>query len=208
MIRAIADTIGSEIDAEFFLYRLLYLIPFVIIAVIFDKLIAGYVKKRAEREQDSSFDGKDAEASSGKDKTDYLKDIGNVAKILIIVIFFTGKYLLFEGQSLPHKPGTDDVSSVVVEYRGYSGEAEEYDDELIVKAAVAILNDLDYDRLKKAPEGDPIVKVTYIKNDKTTISVEANNETVWWRGKAYAIKDEAEFIDACGVLFKPVSDEE
>ena len=193
MHRAMIETAGFEIGSDYFLYRLLYCISFVIVVVIFNRFVDRKVKERVEQHKDSVCDSKDG--------TKFGKVIVTVAKILIVVIFLSGKHLLFEGQNLPHKPDKNNVNSVVVEYADYSSESGEYDNELTVKAAVAILNDLDYSILKKAPAGEPSVKITYIMNDKTKVIVEANNETVWWRGKTYAIKDEGEFVKSCRILF-------
>ena len=193
MLLVITEMLGLKIDADYFLYRLLYCLSFVIIAVIFNRFVDRKVKERVERHEDSACDSKDG--------TKFGKAVVTVAKILIIVSFFAGKHLIFDGQNLPQKPDKYDVSSVVVECPDYLEKTEEYDDELTVKAAVAILSDLDYSIFKKAPEGDPSVKITYIMKDNTKITVEANDETVWWRGKAYAIKDEGEFIKSCRILF-------
>ena len=193
MICAMIEIAGFKIEADHFLFRLLYCIFFLIISVVINRFVDGKVKKRAEEHEDSSGECKDG--------TKFGNVIVIVAKILIVVVFLSGKYLLFDGQSLPHKPDKYNVSSVVVEYPDYLDTIEEYDNELIVKAAVAILSELDYYIFKKAPECDPSVKITYIMKDNTKITVEANDETVWWSGKAYAIKDEGEFIKSCRLLF-------
>lgn len=188
---------GFEIDIFYWLFGVVCIVS----GYAVSKLIDGKVKKITEKQQGSVREGDDKESKLYSSAIRRYRVIGFVAPILIIVVFLLGKHFLFDGISLPHKPYMNEVSSVVVEHTDYPGEIRERSEELIVKATVAILNELDYFLLRKPPEGEPVVKITYIMKDNTEIVVEANAETVWWNGKTYAIKEEGLFLESCKLLF-------
>ncbi|MCD7903053.1 MAG: hypothetical protein LUF91_04715 [Oscillospiraceae bacterium] len=60
-----------------------------------------------------------------------------------------------------------------------------------------------YSLTEKADENaSPLITITYFLDDGQSLSVSANRDTVWWKGKARAIQDKETFIKmATGVFF-------
>ena len=74
--------------------------------------------------------------------------------------------------------------------------AESEDIDLLVKAC----NLLNY-QLWGEKKGDPELTVVYHLKNGEDVKVEANGTTVWWRGKAYAIKEKDTFVNILQGLF-------
>ena len=68
--------------------------------------------------------------------------------------------------------------------------------ELLVNAS----NLLSY-RLLGGAQGEPAIAVVYQLKDGGQVKVEANGSTVWWRGKAHAIKQKDIFVNILEGLF-------
>lgn len=186
---------GFEIDVFYWTF----VVVSVILVVLAEKVINKKVKERIDRKRESATGSEDAKPLHR------LGEISSrrVAVFLFLFAFSVGTHFFVDGISLPNKPDMNEVSSVVVEHTDYPGETRERSEELMVKATVAILSELDYSLMRKPPEGEPVVKITYIMKDNTEIVVEANEETVWWNGKTYAIKEEGAFVKSCKLLFYP-----
>lgn len=104
----------------------------------------------------------------------------------------------FHGFPLTGVPEKEKVQSVTILY-GQTKEktvAGSEDIELLVNAC----NLLSY-RLWGKGEGEPAVTVVYHLKNGEDLKVEANGSTVWWRGKAHAIKEKDIFVNILEGLF-------
>ena len=54
---------------------------------------------------------------------------------------------------------------------------------------------------KANKSGEPMITITYYLKNNESISVSANNITVWWKDKAYKIKDDETFINLTEGIF-------
>lgn len=124
--------------------------------------------------------------------------IGTVIAVVIVVICLN---LLIDGVPLMGTPDAENVSSVIVEHSDYPDDVKKHTDDTKIELAVAILGYLNYSPLKGLSDDVPVIRVTYIMNDNTEIVVKANDKTVWWNGKAYAVTDENMFVKMCTAVF-------
>lgn len=120
--------------------------------------------------------------------------IGTVIAVVIVVICLN---LLIDGVPLMGTPNAENVSSVIVEHSDYPDDVKKHTDDTKIELAVAMLGYLNYSPLKGLSDDVPVIKVTYIMDDNTEIVVKANDKTVWWNGKAFAITDENMFVKMC-----------
>lgn len=100
-------------------------------------------------------------------------------------------------------PDPEDVQSVVAEYPGVADEKKEFTDREHVEQAVKLTGFLRYALFEEPVSGgSPMITITYVLDDGRTVSVSADRETVWWKGRPRAIKDREMFINlAEGIFF-------
>ena len=120
----------------------------------------------------------------------------SVSAVLAVSILMNGMYLL-------GIPDPEDVQSVVVEYPGVTDEKKEFTDREHVEQAVKLTGFLRYALFEEPVSGgSPMITITYVLDDGRTVSVSADRETVWWKGRPRAIKDREMFINlAEGIFF-------
>ena len=129
------------------------------------------------------------------------KAIRFIATVIAVCVVVVALNLLIEGVPLLDTPDAENVSSVIVEHSDYPGDVKKHTDDTKIELAVAMLGYLNYSPLKGLSDDVPVIKVTYIMDDNTEIVVKANDKTVWWNGKAYALTDENMFLKMCTVVF-------
>ncbi len=120
-----------------------------------------------------------------------------VVTILIVAvrIFTDGMYLL-------GLPDLADIQSVSISYPSVTEHRKETSSEEDVELALKLTGFLKYDLFEKADQTEkPLITITYYLKNGTNKSISANNTTVWWNGKAYAIKDEELFINLTEGIF-------
>lgn len=106
------------------------------------------------------------------------------------------------GMYLLGVPKAEQVQKVTVSYPEVSETAKEVTDTEKIKAAVGLTNFLKY-RLFTTPEASdqPEFTMTYILENGETVSVGASENTVWWHGKAHALKHEGAFMKLAEGIF-------
>ena len=124
-----------------------------------------------------------------------------IATVIVVTIVVIGLNLLIEGVPLLGTPDVANVSSVIVEHSDYPDDIKKHTDDTKIELAVAMLGYLNYSPLKGLSDDVPVIRVTYIMNDNTEIVVKANDKTVWWNGKVYAVTDENMFLKMCTAVF-------
>ena len=116
--------------------------------------------------------------------------------IIASTIFIVIVSVLMEGMWLLGVPKIEDVQSVSITDLRYSPEAKEFEDEESIDLAIKLSNFLRYKPLSPVTGHDtPIVSITYHLKDGSSNSLSANENTVWWQGKAYNIKQEKIFLN-------------
>lgn len=115
--------------------------------------------------------------------------------IILIDIFTKGMYLM-------GIPRIDNVEKVTISYTEFSNEVKEISDKEHIELAVKLTGFLKYSLFKKADLGEPpLITITYFTYDGDVVSVSANKNTVWWKGKAHSIKDDETFINLTEGIF-------
>ncbi len=124
-----------------------------------------------------------------------------VATVVAVVLVTVGLNFWIKGIPLFGAPKADDVVKVVVEHNDYPDEVKEHTEKDKIEVALALTGYLRYAPLKALSDDSPLIKITYIMSDGTDCVVSANKHTVWWNGKASALRDEGEFVKWCTAVF-------
>jgi len=116
--------------------------------------------------------------------------------IVIINVFINGMYLL-------GLPNLSDIQSVNISYPSVTEDIKEVSDPKDIELALKLSGFLRYDLFEKSDTDEkPLITITYYLKDGTDKTVSANNTTVWWNDKSYAIKEKEMFINlAEGIFF-------
>lgn len=125
------------------------------------------------------------------------KIIAVTALVLVIEILFV------DGMFLTGVPAAGDVERAVIECPGVSVQTVEVTDREKIELAVKLTGFLDYSVFGEADgSGTPLITITYYLSDGQELSVAANNDTVWWKGRAHLLKDDETFVNLTrGVFF-------
>lgn len=123
--------------------------------------------------------------------------------ISINFLLIMGVFILVKGMYLMGVPKIDDVQKVTISYPELTNETKEISDEKQIELAVKLTGFLKYSLFEKADDkGSPMITITYFLSNGQSISVSANRDTVWWKGKVHAVKDKDMFINlAEGIFF-------
>lgn len=121
--------------------------------------------------------------------------------IITAVIVFCG-YIFMNGMFLIGIPKAENLQAVKIEYFEPNHEIKEITDSSKLELAVKITGFLKYSVFEKAEEPfEPKVTITYLLNDRTEISVAADNNTVLRKGKLHKIKQPDIFINISETIF-------
>ena len=109
----------------------------------------------------------------------------------------------YDGMRLPDAPDAEDITKIIVEHTDYPGDTRKYVDTTSINMAEALLGTLRYEAVRTPTDGEPVVKLTYVLDDGSEVTVEANDKTVWWKGKTYAIYNTktGKFVKYCATYF-------
>ena len=118
-----------------------------------------------------------------------------------LVLFHFAFSILNKGIRLPDEPDVERITKIIVEHTDYPGDTRKYVDTLSINMAEALLGSLRYAPVRTPAEGEPVVKLTYVLDDGSEVTVEANDQTVWWNGKIYVIRKEGQFVKQCARHF-------
>ncbi len=118
------------------------------------------------------------------------------------MILTTGIKIAMDGCWLVFLPLDDKVASVTVAYPSLSPEEKELSDIEDVQRCIKMLNLLKYDVLQKSQDTtEPLVTYIYHLKEGADMVVAANNDTVFYKGKQYALKESAIFVNVTEGLF-------
>lgn len=125
-----------------------------------------------------------------------------IFRIVITTVIVFGGYIFMNGMFLIGIPKAENVQTVKIEYFEPNHEIKEITDSAKLELAVKITGFLNYSVFEKAEEPfEPKVTITYLLNDRTEISVAADNNTVLWKGKLHKIKQPDIFINISETIF-------
>lgn len=108
-------------------------------------------------------------------------------------------YLATQGMWLTHLPAEKDVQSVSLSLNGQTVEVAEPEQ---VERALKLTGFLKYRLFTQADMDDePLLTMTLRLRDGTECTVSASKDTVWWRGRAHALKQRELFVNLAEGLF-------
>ena len=123
--------------------------------------------------------------------------------IIALVTLLTVSIQLFtQGMWLWGLPSLDEVQSVSLSYPSVTDTVKEVSEPEDMELALKLTGFLKYDLFEKADTNDePLISITYHRTNGTEQTVSANRTTVWWQGKAYALKEKDMFVNLTEGLF-------
>ena len=125
-----------------------------------------------------------------------------IFRIVITTVLVFGGYIFMNGMFLIGIPKAENLQAVKIEYFEPNHEIKEITDSSKLELAVKITGFLNYSVFEKAEEPfEPKVTITYLLNDRTEISVAADNNTVLRKGKLNKIKQPDIFINISETIF-------
>lgn len=125
-------------------------------------------------------------------------------EIAIATILIIGIKIFTNGMYLFGLPALEDIQSVSISCPSVTNEIKEASSQKDIELALDLTGFLKYNLFEKANgTEEPLITITYHLNDGTNESISANNTTVWWNGKSYAIKDEEAFVKLAKGIFFP-----
>lgn len=112
-------------------------------------------------------------------------------------------YAAISGMWLFGVPNAKNVVEVTITSTEYPAETIVSSDAECIERTVKLTGFLKYRLFTAAQEDDtPIVTIVWTLRDGSVCEISASRETVWWRGRALPLKDEAFFINlADGIFF-------
>ena len=125
-----------------------------------------------------------------------------VLPVLLTTVLFMCILIAKDGMYLIGIPEIDEVQKVTISYPSVNDQGKEITDDEHIELAVKLTGFLKYALFERSDDNEePIINITYFTSDGSEISVSANRETVWWKGKAYALKDDETFINLTESIF-------
>ncbi len=111
--------------------------------------------------------------------------------------------ILMQGMPLFGAPKASSVASVTITDPALTSEAKEVSDPELIKHSCQLFGFLRYCPFAKAnAEDTPLITMTFTLTDGGTATVSASRETVWWKEKAYVLREPEFFINlAEGIFF-------
>lgn len=112
-------------------------------------------------------------------------------------------YAAISGMWLFGVPNAKNVVEVTIASTEHPAETIVSSDAECIERTVKLTGFLKYRLFTAAQEDDaPIVTIVWTLRDGSVCEISASRETVWWRGRALPLKDEAFFINlADGIFF-------
>lgn len=125
-----------------------------------------------------------------------------LAQIALATILLMGGKIVMDGMWLLGLPEQSEIESVSIAYPDVTEEVKEAADPEEIELALKLTGFLKYDLFQKADNSqEPLISITYHLQDGTDRIISANRTTVWWKGKAYALKDQDLFVNLTEGIF-------
>ena len=125
-----------------------------------------------------------------------------LGQMVIVAAVLIGFQVVTEGMWLLGLPELDQVESVTIAYPQVTDQVKTVTDGENKELALKLTGFLKYNLFQKAEDGQqPLITITYHLQDGTDRSIAANGTTVWWKDKAYALKDPDIFVNLTEGIF-------
>lgn len=125
-----------------------------------------------------------------------------LAQIVLVTVLLVGVKILMDGMWLLGLPEQSEIESVSIAYPEITEEVKEAADPEDIELALKLTGFLKYDLFQQADSGQqPLISITYHLQDGTDRTISANRTTVWWKDKAYALKDPDLFVNLTEGIF-------
>lgn len=125
-----------------------------------------------------------------------------IGQVIVVTVLMMAISIIDKGMYLVGIPLIEDVKKVTITYPKISNEIEEIGDAEHIELAVKLTGFLRYSLFEKADLADePLITITYYLNNGKSLSVSANDKTVWWKSNTHAIKEEGLFIKLTEGIF-------
>lgn len=136
-------------------------------------------------------------------KNNYLKSIIRfLIQAGVTVALLVGVSIFHRGMYLIGVPKAEKVQYVTVSYPEVTDEEKKITDREQIRLAVQLTGFLRYSLLEEADSGEsPMITITYYQENQAAITVSANRNTVWWKGKSHVIKDPDMFVNLTEGIF-------
>ena len=136
-------------------------------------------------------------------KNRLIKGVFNfLSAVVVSTVILMGISIFSEGMYIMGVPPVDEINRVTISFTDTSDKIKDMTDQKYIDLAVRSTGFLRYSLLEKADETNPPeVTVTYFLNDGSTAEVAANDDTVWWKGKAHTIKEKGIFVKMTRAIF-------
>lgn len=119
--------------------------------------------------------------------------------VLVAGLIVGIRILWMDGMILTGIPSADEVAKVTVSCLDQVRELTDPDE---IAQAVQLAGCLKYDLLAEAgASGMPLVTICYTRTDGRQVSVAADLETVWWKGRTHRLKEPEIFVSLTKGLF-------
>lgn len=125
-----------------------------------------------------------------------------VAELAVLTALLMAVNILWRGMYLIGIPSTGSVAETSISYPALTDEVKTVRSPEDLELTVKLSGFLRYDLFAQPDEsGEPLITLSYHTLDGGTVTVSANRTTVWWHGKAHAIKDPDLFINLTEGIF-------
>lgn len=122
--------------------------------------------------------------------------------LLLSISLCLACYILINGMYLTGVPDAGKVERVTITYSATSEEYLEITEKEDIEFAVNLTHFLNYSIFQKAgQEEQPLITITYHLTDGNAVSVSANREMVWWKGKVHVLRKEDLFVNLTENIF-------
>ena len=119
-----------------------------------------------------------------------------LSTVLCVSILTVIGSILINGMFLLGIPSAEDVAKITVAYTDNADSIREYTMEDKIETSVKLANFLRYDLFAQADDpGEPLITLVYVLQDGSQRVVSANHSTVWWQGRAHALKSPSMFVN-------------
>lgn len=125
-----------------------------------------------------------------------------LSQVLAVTVLLIIINICVDGMYLFGIPKIENVKKVTISYPEVSDEIKEISDSEHIELAVKLSGFLKYSLLEDADTSEvPLITIIYYTSNGDAIEVSANRKTVWWKGKAHAIKEDDMFINCVEGIF-------
>ena len=137
-----------------------------------------------------------------------MKKLGKALQKLTLEILVTTVVLMcisisVEGMYLLGMPKAETIRKVEISYPAVTAETKVLSGEEDIERCLNLTGFLKYKVFTRAEDaGTPTITMTFCLEDDTTVTVAANETTLWWKDKTYVLKHPKTFLNLTeGIYF-------